>query len=46
MILNRIQPIVYKLLRNNQNGFRPGIGTIAHILIAIINIQLHYICGF
>ena len=23
IILNRIQPKVYKLLRNNQNGFRP-----------------------
>ena len=32
MILNRIQPTVDKLLRNNQNGFRPGRGTIAHIL--------------
>ena len=29
-ILNRIQPNVDKLLRNNQNGFRPG--AIAHIL--------------
>ena len=32
MILNRIQPAIDKLLRNNQNGFRPGRGTIAHIL--------------
>ena len=32
MILNRIQPTVDKLLRNNQNRFRPGRGTIAHIL--------------
>ena len=32
MILNRIQPTVDKLLRNNQNGFRPGRLTIAHIL--------------
>ena len=31
MILNRIQPTVDKLLRNNQNGFRPGRGTIAHV---------------
>ena len=32
MILNRIQPTVDKLLRNNQNGFRPVRGTIAYIL--------------
>ena len=32
MILNRIQPFVNPLLRNNQNGFRPGISTTTHIL--------------
>ena len=30
--MNRIQPIVDTLLRNNQNGFRPGRVTIIHIL--------------
>ena len=32
MILNRIQPRIDPLLRKNQNGFRPGRSTIAHIL--------------
>ena len=32
MILNRIQPVIDPLLRINQNGFRPGRSTTAHIL--------------
>ena len=32
MILNRIQPVLDPLLRPNQNGFRPGRSTTAHIL--------------
>ena len=32
MILNRIQPVLDPLLRPNQNGFRPGRSTSAHIL--------------
>ena len=32
LILNRIQPQLHPLLRNNQNGFRPKRNTIAHIL--------------
>ena len=32
MILNRIQPHIDPILRPNQNGFRPGISTISHIL--------------
>ena len=32
MILNRIQPKIDPLLRKNQNGFRPGRSTVAHIL--------------
>ena len=32
MILNRIQPEIDKYLRPNQNGFRPGRSTTAHIL--------------
>ena len=32
LILNRIRPKIDKYLRNNQNGFRPGRFTIAHIL--------------
>ena len=32
MILNRIQPIVYPMLRTKQNGFRPGRSTTAQIL--------------
>ena len=32
MILNRIQPEINKHLRPNQNGFRPGRSTTAHIL--------------
>ena len=32
MILNRIKPEIEKLLRNNQNGFRPGRSTTNHIL--------------
>ena len=32
MILNRIQPSMDKHLRPNQNGFRPGRSTTAHIL--------------
>ena len=32
MILNRIRPVVDPLLRPNQNGFRPGRSTVAHIL--------------
>ena len=32
MILNRIQPEIDKHLRPNQNGFRPGRSTTAHIL--------------
>ena len=33
MILNRIQPEIDKYLRPNQNGFRPGRTTTAHILV-------------
>lgn len=32
MILNRVQPVLDPLLRPNQNGFRPGRSTTAHIL--------------
>ncbi|XP_072042892.1 uncharacterized protein [Amphiura filiformis] len=32
MILNRIRPEVYKVLRINQNGFRVGRTTVSHIL--------------
>ena len=32
MILRRIQPIISSILRNNQNGFRPGKSTTTHIL--------------
>ncbi|MCP4494507.1 MAG: reverse transcriptase family protein, partial [Gammaproteobacteria bacterium] len=32
MILNRVKPCLEKLLRNNQNGFRPGRSTTSHIL--------------
>ena len=32
MILNRIQPFTNSLIRNNQNGFRPGRSTTTHIL--------------
>jgi len=32
LLLNRIQSKVEPLLRNNQNGFRPGRSTVAHIL--------------
>ena len=32
LILNRIQPILDPLLRNNQNGFRPGRSTTTQIL--------------
>ena len=32
MILNRIQPKIDGHLRRNQNGFRPGRSTSAHIL--------------
>ena len=32
MILNRIRPAVEKILRINQNGFRPGRSTSSHIL--------------
>ena len=32
MILNRIQPTIDPLLRNNQNGFRPSRSTMPHIL--------------
>ena len=32
MILNRIQPFINPLLRNNKNGFRPGRSTTTHIL--------------
>ena len=32
LILNRIRPPIDKHLRTNQNGFRPGRGTTAHIL--------------
>ena len=32
MILNRIRPEVEKILRINQNGFRPGRSTTSHIL--------------
>ena len=32
LILNRIRPKIDKYLRTNQNGFRPGRSTIAHIL--------------
>ena len=32
LILNRIRPPIVKLLRPNQNGYRPGRSTVAHIL--------------
>ena len=32
LILNRIRPPIDKLLRPNQNGYRPGRSTVAHIL--------------
>ena len=32
MILNKIQPFINPLLRNNQNGFRPGRSTTTHII--------------
>ena len=32
MILNRVKPCLEKLLRDNQNGFRPGRSTTSHIL--------------
>ena len=32
MILNRIKPSIEQLLRDNQNGFRPGRSTTSHIL--------------
>ena len=32
MILNRIQPVLDQHLRQNQNGFRPGLSTTSHIL--------------
>ena len=32
LILNRIQPVLDKHLRTNQNGFRPGRSTTAQIL--------------
>ena len=32
MLLNRIQPHLEKVLRDNQNGFRPGRSTTSHIL--------------
>ena len=31
-LLNRIRPVIDKILRNNQNGFREGRSTSAHIL--------------
>ena len=44
MILNRIQPFINPLLRNNQNGFRPGRSTTTHIHAlrrVIIGIKSH-----
>ena len=35
-ILNRIRPVIDKLLRPNQNGFRPGKSTWSHLLKRII----------
>ena len=32
MLLNRIQPYINPILRPNQNGFRSGRSTIAHII--------------
>ena len=32
MILNRIQPVIELILRDNQNGFRAGRSTTSHIL--------------
>ena len=32
MILNRIQPVIERILRDNQNGFRVGRSTTSHIL--------------
>ena len=32
MLLNRIKPSFEEILRNNQNGFRPGRSTTSHIL--------------
>ena len=32
MLLNRIKPSLEEILRNNQNGFRPGRSTTSHIL--------------
>ena len=32
MILNRIQPFIIPLFRNNRNGFRPGRSTTTHII--------------
>ena len=32
MILMRIRPTIESVLRKNQNGFRPGRGTVPHIL--------------
>ena len=32
MLLNRIKPRLEEVLRNNQNGFRPGRSTTSHIL--------------
>jgi hypothetical protein len=32
MILNRIRTVINPRLRMNQNGFRPGCTTVAHIL--------------
>ena len=32
MIINKIQPFIKPLLRNNQNGFRPKRSTETHIL--------------
>jgi len=32
MILNRMKPCIENLLRDNQNGFRPGRSTTSHIL--------------
>ena len=33
MILMRIRPTIETILRKNQNGFRPGRGTVPHILV-------------
>lgn len=43
MILNRMQPKMDKHLRPNQNGFRPGCSTTAHILALrrLIGVKSH-----